>query len=289
MYHAGVPSQPDSRATALPVPVFVLGTKGRSGTGLLTALLRLHPDCTAPPPPMAREDWLLHHAHHLGTYAGELARRLGGLSDATPVDGFDERVLAALGRGLQELLGAAAGTASHVIAKSPTLDGIEIGFHLLPTARFLVLVRNGPDSVESSLRSWPRRDVGNAENLETFARHWRQGARHLLELMERHPGRLMSVRYEDLVLDRERRLRLVFDHVGLDAARYDFAAAAACPVYGSSSFGRREGRVSYAPVPAAAGFRPLERAASWGTDEHRRFNRIAGDMMRAFGYPLVAA
>lgn len=267
--------------------MFVLGAKGRSGTGFLRELVRLHPDCAGPAHPLSREDWLLFYAQPLADYARALSERIGGARfEPLDVTGFEDGVLEALGRGLLSYGGGDYGDASHVVLRAPSVRGIEHAHRLFPDAKVLVIIRNGRDSVESSLRSWPTEKDGTETPFEEFVRRWEQGARRLLRLMEEYPGRMMSVRYEDLVVDLERRMRRVLRFVGLDPARYDFDAAAELPVHGSSSFGLVDGHLTWQPQRRTEAFRPLERAAGWDADRHRRFNAIAGDMMEAFGYPL---
>ncbi len=286
--HAASDSEAPPAGAALPCPLFVLGTKGRSGTGYLSELLRLHPDCGRPLAPLEREDWLLDYAHHLVRYASSVAGRIGnGRFEPLDVTGLDDALLESIGRGILALAASPCPGATHVAFKTPTLNGIEHAWRLFPRARVIVIVRNGRDSVESSLRSWPTERNGDPIPAEEFTRRWTGGVRALFELMESHPGRFLSVRYEDLVLDLDRRMAQILRYAGLDPARYDFAAAADLPVYGSSSFGRHNGAVTWQPQAKTAAFRPLDRAQGWNADQHRAFNAIAGRMMRALGYPLV--
>lgn len=274
-------------ATAL-TPIFVLGTKGRSGTGYLSELLRLHPRCARPDYPLDREDWLLKEASLLSRYVSSISNRIHRARfEPRDVTGLDDRLLGGLGRGLLDAFVENAGNASHLVLKSPSLSNLDIGTRMFPRATFIVIIRNGRDSVESSLRSWPTERDGTPVPMATYARHWVAGVRRLVDAMETLPGRFMSLRYEDLLAEPERRLRQLFAFSGLAADDYPFADARELSLYGSSTHVGTDGQLTFRPLDKPAGFEPMQRAAAWTDAQHREFNAIAGPLMRRFGYGLV--
>ena len=73
---------------------------------------------------------------------------------------------------------------------------------------------------------------------------------------------------------------------GLDPDRFDFAAAAALPVRGSSAVRDAGAGVHWVPVEKDDTFRPNERFLDWTPYQHARFAQVAGDVQRALGYEL---
>jgi Sulfotransferase family len=79
-----------------------------------------------------------------------------------------------------------------------------------PDARFVVLVRDGRDVALSLLRV-----PFGPNNVWAAARFWAQGIRLGLEAAERHPGCVLTVRYEDVVADPAPELRRTCEFLGL--------------------------------------------------------------------------
>jgi protein-tyrosine sulfotransferase len=167
--------------------------------------------------------------------------------------------------------------------KTPSAQNLEHFFELFPEASLLILVRDGRDVVESTTRSF-------AAGHEAATRAWCRAAREVCDFDRRRrgDGRHRIVRYEDLVREPEATLRGLFAFLGLDAARYDFAAARDLPVFGSSTFRGESAELHWEPVAKSDSFQPLGRASSWSPERRRRFAWLAGDPMRALGYELEA-
>src|SRR4029450_4223292 len=67
---------------------------------------------------------------------------------------------------------------------------------------------------------------------------------------------------------------------------FDFGRAAGMPVRGSSVFfGPGRQSVHWDPVEKTSEFDPKQRGRSWGPDMLERFEWIAGEQLRYFGYP----
>ncbi len=80
-----------------------------------------------------------------------------------------------------------------------------------PDARFVVLVRDGRD-VALSLMSVPF----GPNNVWAAARFWAEGIRRGLDAEARHPGRVLTVRYEDVVAEPRASVQRVCRFVELD-------------------------------------------------------------------------
>jgi hypothetical protein len=260
-------------------PIFIIGIEHRSGTNFLNDLLALHDDCCRPT--TIGEDFLLHNADHLRRYAAGLHQSWNPewRASASQAD-----IGAALGRGLLSILEAQADRqAPRILTKTPRADRLSLYPWLFPDHPLLIIIRDGRSLVESAVRSfgWT---YGKA------IERWARGARRILEFDRDNRDsacRYLVVRYEDLVTDLASELRRILAFLRLDPAGYDFAAAAALPVRGSSMLKTTGQKLHWTPVDKSKDFRPLERASNWTASQNRTFLRKAGHLQQLLGYSLA--
>jgi protein-tyrosine sulfotransferase len=260
-------------------PIVLLSVCPRSGSNYLEALLSLHPQCRKSRFP---EDFFLANSETLLQFCRSVAEswddwwrpRLGGPS----------RLAAHIGGALLRFADPDPGNEGlvsdyRVMLRAPTIDGVETVTALFPNAHLMVLVRDGPATVESGRKSfgWPYEDAILA---------WRQSVRRTLVFLAGADGRRCRlIRFEDLVADPAREMVRAIDFLGLDPELYPFSRIDEIPVFGSSSFGRAPGEgVHWRPVPKDASFDPLARARSWPRRRLERFAWLAGAEQRRIGY-----
>ena len=256
-------------------PIFILGLMQRTGTVFLSDLLALHPDCAVPAP--IWEDFLLAQGDELIRYADGLVAGWRTNLSLSPDQIPDP--LPALGSGLISMLEGIAG-AKRLIAKTPSVRNLESFFRLFPNACLVILVRDGRAVVESAVRTW---DLPYGPMM----RRWAGAAQKVLECDQAWSGVRDSyqiVRYEDLVSDLESELRRLFQRCNLDPRAYDFEAAAALPLRGSSRYLGPAGRPHWQPVPKPPDFAAQETWRSWSLPLRQEFQLIAGDVSRRLGY-----
>ena len=259
--------------------IILLSACPRSGSNYLENLLSLHPQCRKSKVP---EDFFLANSETLLNFCRSVAEswddwwleRLGGSS----------RLAAHIGTALLRFADPGpeeerpAGD-FRLILRSPTTEGIATAVTLFPNARVLVLVRDGPATVESGRRSfgWPYEEAMLA---------WRQSVRRVLSfLASADAPRCQMIRFEDLTADPAREIARIIAFLGLDPALYPFNRVDEIPVLGSSSFGRSDGEgVHWRPVPKDSSFDPLARAQSWPAHRLARFAWLAGAEGRKLGY-----
>ena len=216
-----------------PQPIFVLGMLRRSGTNYLSDLLVQHPDCVSAAP--IHEDHLVQRAGHLRRYVDAVAGSWTASWGVPPGD--RARLLRSLGDGIVGFLQEGAG-GRRVVTKTPRLENLDLYFDLFPQAPLLILVRDGRNVVASNARSF---DL----NEEAVRQEWAAAGRAVMAFDARNRNRGLPyrvVRYEDLVEDLEATMTGILQTCGLDASRYDFTAAAALPVRGSSAVREQRGR-----------------------------------------------
>ena len=260
-------------------PIILLSPCPRSGSNYLENLLLLHPQCRKSKVP---EDFFLANSETLLNFCRSVAdswddwwlRRLGGAP----------RLAMHIGTALLRFADPgpeAEGPVSdfRLILRSPTTEGIAAATTLFPNARVLVLVRDGPATVESGRRSfgWPYEEAMQA---------WRRSVRRVLTVLASADGpRCQLIRFEDLTADPAREIARAIAFLGLDPGLYPFDRVNEVPVFGSSSFGRTDGEgVHWRPVPKDSSFDPLARAQSWSANRRARFAWLAGAEQRKLGY-----
>lgn len=256
-------------------PIVLLSACPRCGSNYLQALIALHPHCRTS---RVAEDFFLANGAILLRFCQSVVE-----SWDDPV--ADVSCLAAhLGAGLLRFAQPSEDDSEGVspnrlLLRSPTSEGIEATAALFQDANLVVLVRDGPATVESGRRSfgWWYEEAMLA---------WRKSVRRILSFMGGGEGhRCHLVRFEDLVATPAREIAKVLSFVGLDSAIYPFDRIDEIPVLGSSAFGREEGEtVHWRPVPTAPSFDPLARAAAWPRYRHKRFSWLAGAELSQLGY-----
>ena len=258
-------------------PIFIHGVLPRSGTNFLSNLLMLHPDC-APAVVPVYEDLFLEHSDYLVAFARSVRAawdpRWGDFDD------LPDRLTASLGDGLVSFLREDRGR--RLVTKSPSVHRLDRFFAFFPTARLLVLVRDGRAVTRSAMETF-------GWGFERAARAWAQGADEIRRFRETygdaHPERWRLVRYEALVEDLDVELPEVLRFLELDLDRYDMGAARTLPVRGSSwFFGEGGTAVHWEPVEKDPDFLPTERWRSWTPERLERFEWLAGDRLRYLGY-----
>jgi hypothetical protein len=270
--------QPHGARPVTSTLTFLLGVQPRCGTNFLSRLLLKHPDVARRVP--IWEDYLL-------SRMGPVAEFVTGTTDRWHHDfqagGDEARALAeAIGDGITRFMAAGSRT-THLLTKTPSTENIALAPLFFPHSPVILLVRDGRSVAESARRTF-------GTDITATAREWARSARQILGFLGHGaapPGgnpRIL-IRYEDLFTDPAAQLDRIFDLLGLPATRYPYAEIESLPLYGSSVERGGAPEVHWNPVPRPAGFDPLNRHHDWDDATLTEFDRIAGDMLVAFGYP----
>lgn len=268
---------PSNDTGSAATPIFILGVFPRCGTNFLHDLLQVHPDCGNPAP--IWEDYFVAHVDQLLRYLHDVSYHWAPGHSLKP--GTMEALHESFGGAIVSFL-ASRDPGHRVVTKTPRVDNLSEFPRLFPNVPLLILVRDGRNVVESGIKTfgWHR---GWA------VREWARAAQTILAFDDAHrdgESRYLIVRYEDLWNSLEPELRRILGFLGLDASRYDFEAAKRLPIKGSSTVGDGGKPVHWKPVEKTPAFDPMSRWRHWHRAQHERFNWIAGEPMRQFGYPL---
>jgi hypothetical protein len=271
-------------------PLFVFGVAQRTGTHYLAALLTLHPRCVPLSEPSTEtasrpEDHLFDKADALLSYVDVVRRKWR--ADWNLGEGADHLLLSELTDALGRFV-VRTGTANHtegknvayVVTKTPSTANLNLLVETMPDLPVIVIARDGRSVAESAKRTFGR-------SYERWTRIWRHGVDNLIAASEADEGgSLKVVRYEDLLSDLEATMTDVLEHVGLSTIDYDWDAARALPVRGSSVLRGDNPDFSWAPVVDATGEVGRPRWESWPARRKARFAHLAGEQMRWLGYAV---
>jgi protein-tyrosine sulfotransferase len=257
-------------------PIFIHGILPRSGTNFIWDLLLLHPDCSRGREPV-NEDLFLEHSDHLTAFAAAVQSAWNPTWGTFGVD-IRNRLYESIGDGLISFLWT--DRTRRLVTKSPSVGHLDRFFAFFPSARLLILVRDGRSVVQSAMDTF-------GWDFDRACRAWSEAGRTIRRFQQTESARAdrwRLIRYEDFVDDTEAQLRAVFEFLRLDAQRYDFTAARNLPVRGSSAFGLQDGKVHWEVVPKDKTFTPKERWRSWTAAQRERFEWLAGEQLVDFGY-----
>ena len=270
--------EPDG-PSPLPVPIFINGILQRSGTNFLQDLLLLHEDCCTGG---IFEDYLIPSSPLLMRFLTTLTESWNPNWFTEPPEAVRRKLGRALGMALLNFVCGDRQAVRYFVTKTPSTLNLQSVFELFPAARVLVIVRDGRDVVESGIRTF-------GWNWECAVRQWRDSAARILASLARPSvrRRTLLIRYEDVLADTRCEMTRIIKFLGLEVARYDFAAADRLGVRGSCEFGRRTGcNVGWEPVPRTADFSPIGRHRVWTARKQQRFAWLAGEASRQLGYAV---
>jgi hypothetical protein len=188
------------------VPIFVLGMP-RSGTTLVEQILASHPQ--------------VHGAGELKTFNDVVleVRGPGGQTIPYPdfVPGLDARALGQIGARYLAEIKKLAPDAPHITDKMPSNYYFAGLIHLaLPHARIVHTVRDPVDTCISCFSKLFTAEQNHTYDLAELGRYHRRYQK-LMEHWRRvlPPGRILDVRYEEVVGDLEGQARRILAHCGL--------------------------------------------------------------------------
>lgn len=170
------------------------------------------------------------------------------------------------------------------------LDSIHLSF---PQARFVHIVRDGRDA---ALSGWHHYKRLKPEELETkwgadfhrwavsAAHQWVRETGMARQAAEKYPGRLLELRYEDLLEAPDAPVARLFQFLGVDAAPETVRAALAASDFESLSQGRKRGEEDTASFfrKGVAG----EWRAGFPEATLAAYNEIAGPTLTGYGYEV---
>ncbi len=170
------------------------------------------------------------------------------------------------------------------------IDAIHLSF---PRARFVHILRDGRDAALSGWHHYQRvKPEELAEKWQGDFHRWALSAAHqwvretgmARQAAESYPGRVLELRYEDLLAAPEAPVAGLFEFLGVDADAGAVRAALAASDFEALSAGRKRGEEDKASFfrKGVAG----EWRAGFPAETLAAYNEIAGETLAAYGYEV---
>jgi protein-tyrosine sulfotransferase len=255
--------------------LLIHGIMPRSGTVYIGELLRLHPDLVAYPntvwetPFLARTQDILAMQRR---FFLDYEQNVGKLGERDFLPLFGSALIAHLYSFVPE--------GKRMLLKVPSVQYLSYFFSVFPHENLLLLVRDGRDLVESTLRTWPQL------RFAMVCLRWSRAARLVLAFHTCQGAARQGywlARFEDAVRDPVSFVREACRRFELDEARFPYDQIEAIPVQGSSSLQKR-GSVVWEPTLKPEGFDPIGHWRTWSAARKRLFKLIAGGPLAQLGY-----
>lgn len=264
-----------ARATTQRPAIFIHGIMPRAGTVYVGQLLRLHPDLHAFP----REIWEL-PTLQLTPDIHRLQRKFLSIYEQNTDKLGDQAFLEIVGRGTLSYLHAVTPPGRRMLLKVPSVHYLHSFSVMYPGQHMLLLVRDGRDVAQSTVKTWPM-------ILFPFAcRRWQRAAEMVAAYHERHedqPTGYWLARFEDAVTDPDGFVQEACQRFGLDVDRYPFEAIQSIRIHGSSQT-MDGGKVTWDAKAKPPGFLPMGYWHDWSGWRKRTFKHIAGQALMSLGY-----
>jgi protein-tyrosine sulfotransferase len=255
--------------------IIIHGVMPRSGTVYVGELLRLHPDLHAFP----YNVWefpFLQHASEVQTLEEEFLWSYEQNRDKIGSGDF----LPLFGSALIRYLHGGTPAGKRMLLKVPSVQYLDRFHSVFPHEHLLVLVRDGRDVVQSTLKTWPQL------RFSMVCIRWRRAARMVIACakdFDRTSSGYMLARFENAVEDPAAFIAEVCRRLGLDAKSYPYDKIPGLSIRGSSTL-QAGGQVTWVPQSRPDRFNPMGHWRQWSSYHKTMFKRIAGRELIELGY-----
>jgi len=255
--------------------LIVHGIMPRAGTVYVEQLMRLHPDLHALP----RDLWELPVLQLSNNVLG-LQRRFLRIYEQNTDKMLSTDFLEIVGAGMLAYLREETPLEKRILFKVPSVQYLQYFWTMYPNQQLMLLIRDGRDLVDSTVRTWPQISFPMA------CLRWKRAANMVHRFHNRHADLQTGywlARFEDAVRDPEGFIREACRRFDLDVACYPFERIKEIRIRGSSRL-PQQGKVTWDPKEKPAGFAPIGYWHAWPPHRKWLFKRIAGDMLIKLGY-----
>ncbi|MGF1568063.1 MAG: sulfotransferase [Nodosilinea sp.] len=255
--------------------IMIHGVMQRSGTVFLGELLRLHPDLYAYP----NEIWeipFLKFTNHLLDFENDFLNAYPKNQGKVRAHDF----LPLFGSAFIGYLYDYIPEGKRMLLKDPNVNYLAYFFALFPHENLLLLLRDGRDVVNSTIKTWP-----NSDFVEVCQR-WNDSVTAILGFVDREGDRseqFILAKYEEAVQEPAEFVRTVCLHFNLNPDKFPYEEIENIPLRGSS-FKKQEGKVTWEPIAKDGLFQPSGKWNDWPIKLKRIFKAIAGQTLIDSGY-----
>lgn len=260
-------------------PIFIVSPLNRSGTNYLARLLQEVGELEIPKG--INEDYLCVYSDMLRDYVNQTTRHW-----SKPYRDPEHPIISELMNGFGEVLLSSLRSKTSenkgMLLKCPRANNINNVFSLFPSARVIVCIRDGRDTIESFVRSF------NQYSFKTATKLWVEGCEAIQKLQAQHQSdkfsnQILTIKYEDIFSHDTECLSAISSFCNLAEGTLTAEVIADLPIFGSSTNRGATKDLNWDPVTKTTEFQPLGRWNSWGWRKKIMFKAIAGDMLVQMG------
>ena len=191
-----------------------------------------------------------------------------------------------------------------ILLKESNVDNLEHFFDYFPTARLVLVTRDGRNAVESALKSnfctptivgrifkyqgWKHFKIPSA--FEAICQKWNMSAVKVSDLTQNtfndKTNQVLWLRYEDLCQNTASETEKILSFCQLPAAEYDWDALSKMPVRGSSFLRDSKGKINFSEgISSDTPLDSMSRWRDWTPKKHNIFWDYCTSGMKLLGYP----
>jgi hypothetical protein len=187
-----------------------------------------------------------------------------------------------LGDGIISFLKEFTEKKSRFLIKCPDSSNIHNFLKLFPNHKLIILIRDGRDTVESFMRTWPK------SSFKVISKTWANHARLILNFIkdnnEKSTKSFLVVKYEDLIYD----LRNIFEDLSkfldINPKSIKIDQLENINLIGSSTNRGIKKDVNWDEIKKPPHFNPIGRWKSWSPRNKKIFKKVAGKELIELGY-----
>jgi len=240
-------------------------------------ILENHPDIIRSKHP--GEDFIIHNSGKLYEHMNELKSCWSNSWKGMDKELYYENYFELIRKGILEfLMPLNIKNQQYCITKTPSVVNIEYATKLFPKSKFIILVRDGKNVIESGVVGF------NWDYKSAIKKHALYG-NYIVRFMKKNKNNpnVILIRYEDILKDGKNELTKLFNQFNLDPNKFDYSQIDSTPVYGSS-FLKKENKVTWQPIEKNDDFNPLERSKGWGLFTKLYYNYYCKENDKFLGY-----
>ena len=251
-----------------PATIMVFGVAPRSGTNYIGNVISNHPDVSAYPNEIYEVPFL------------RITNKLKSFQDAFFDDYYrnienmnKNDFLPLFGSSFIAHLYSYIPKGKTMLVKEPDTRFLRYFPYVFPHEHLLLVLRDGRDVVDSTIRTWPSMDF------KKICQRWSDSTKLILKFQRKYNERYLLIKYEDMLDKPKHYMTNILMHYKLDVDSYPFEKIESMPIVGSSTASKKGDEVSWKPIPASKSFKPTNKWNNWTAKQKNDFKTIAGEAL----------
>jgi hypothetical protein len=259
--------------------IYIFGIDRRSGTNFLNRVLLKHPEIKFSNQP--GEDFLISASGNIINYVNNVSRNWDESWKGMSINTYKEKLFHSLVEGIEKYMGMEP--YKYTLTKTPSTLGIENVLKIFPSAKVIIIVRDGRNLSESGVQSF-------GWKYENAFKRWNESAKRIDQFLNTnsdYKSQIYLLKYEDLNKDTEDSIKKIFNHFNISDAGYSYDEIKAIPVVGSSTSSPVKGKLDWnVKITKDENFTPNERYKNWDRKTKIKYDEICGEMALQFNYEI---